>query len=342
MRKFSSRRYLAAALKRIRNKQNRTADSADGNRKKTADDPAVADGIATLKAHDASILQRGVTNDEQDKSEHTLNERRMTDATVGLHRATISLRNFTVALVVIAIISAVVSALQWWEIHSGSSDTHALAEAAQKQADTAARQIIVMQGQWDVMRVERRAWITNEGLKGHGDFVFGGLDGFEPVIPISINIAVTGESPAQDVIGRSLIIPTRTGIDLIKIQRNYCNKVAKIKITKLEPFFNGGYVFQRTIGPGHQQDITVIVEGDGNEFAKIYSLNSKFGSGGYIDPVAIGCVIYRIADGSTHWTGFIYDITGKDRGRLELSPFEVLRAADIDVSQNAVGDGEAN
>jgi hypothetical protein len=37
----------------------------------------------------------------------------------------------------IAVVSAIVTAGQWWEIHSGSVDTHALAEAAKRQANIA-------------------------------------------------------------------------------------------------------------------------------------------------------------------------------------------------------------
>ncbi len=55
-------------------------------------------------------------------------ERRLTEATERLERA-------TVWLVIVAVISACIGVLQWREIVSGGADTHALAEAAGKQAE---------------------------------------------------------------------------------------------------------------------------------------------------------------------------------------------------------------
>jgi hypothetical protein len=84
-------------------------------------------------------------NDDHQNSQETASERSIAKSTRNITR-------LTGVLAVIAFVSAIVSGFQWWEIHSGSADTKALADAAKAQAAATVGQLGVMQSQLGEMK----------------------------------------------------------------------------------------------------------------------------------------------------------------------------------------------
>ena len=96
------------------------------------------------------------TNGEAQQGKDTPSERSVADSTR-------KIANLTAALVFVGIIAAGVSAAQWWEIHSGSDDTHKLAQAAVDQAAAASSNAKKAQNAYTS---GQRAWVgtTNASL----------------------------------------------------------------------------------------------------------------------------------------------------------------------------------
>jgi hypothetical protein len=102
-----------------------------------------------------STPQRTEPEAKENQSEESRYEKRLASATEGLETATRGLRDFTLALVLVAVVSAAISYKQWEEIHSGGKDTHDLASAAKDQAAATKSSAAAT----EVEATSNRAWI---------------------------------------------------------------------------------------------------------------------------------------------------------------------------------------
>jgi len=127
-----------------------------------------------------------------------------------------SMRRLTIVQVIVAILTGAVIALQWYEMHTGSVDTHALAEAAKAQAEAAkataesskaqsentARQLIISEEQAKAaqgsvqatqrqMRQDQRAWLNPQA-------VFSAIGESKPIGAV-VQVINNGRTPARRI-----------------------------------------------------------------------------------------------------------------------------------------------
>lgn len=112
----------------------------------------------------SKIAARNNSKNGEAESEHRANERT-------LAQSTNTIKTFTGVLAAIGFASAVVSGLQWWEIHSGGVDTHDLAQSA---VEGQRARIVIVRSEVTTLKPEQQAFgsfhyanIGKESSAGH-------------------------------------------------------------------------------------------------------------------------------------------------------------------------------
>lgn len=142
-------RRLERQLRGVRNQIAAQENEATAEQKQSRHAPSFENRIVSTPANGAGSSEAPQADKPKGEAGHTASE-------TALVKATQRLRDFTLALVLVSLVSAVISYLQWQEIHDQSSDTHALAEAAVTQAKAAADSAKIAR---DSLIANSRAWV---------------------------------------------------------------------------------------------------------------------------------------------------------------------------------------
>lgn len=158
--------------------------------------------------------------------------------------------------------------------------TYFLASDSSRQATISGNQLNVMQGQLDEMKTERRPWVYPDKVVVSGDTFF---DSNRLMIPITVTVKNTGQTPAIDVIPITKMYEQG--------QRNFVNPFDCISlIGQGIPLFPGQsfeYKTYATFAPAHF---------DKDDTRGIW-------------PSIAGCVRYRPPDSTDfHSTGFAFQV----------------------------------
>jgi len=127
---------------------------------------------------------------------------------------------WTRGMVVVTLATGIFIALQWWEIRTGSVDTHALAVAAKSQSENTAAQLPIFQTQVNTlqdavqqMRQNERPWLSVDlNLPTAGDGKTGILSFTEDVpLIMPVKLTVTGHTAARAVVGKLFVEVVKNG-----------------------------------------------------------------------------------------------------------------------------------
>ena len=284
----------ASLLPLIRGHQHLDADHSKSERQRR---PSRYKRPAHFKAASRQMIARmkraRKTAQERDRPDHSSNEKSVAQSTRTIAR-------FTIALAIVGCLTAWIAFRQWQEMQSGGADTHALAKAAEAQAEATKTQLVVMKGQLDAMREDQRPWIRlDASLASDLTYDFSG----DARILISYSVENTGHSPAIDV-----YVDEDTAVILgvpIAAQKAVSER------QKRRGFAFSG-VMGITLFPGQKH---IIYKNIPIALSSIKAYQAKMESDfrhpmdtTYI-PFIVGCVDYKFAfSDDHHQTGFIFDI----------------------------------
>uniref|UniRef100_UPI0026175A68 hypothetical protein n=1 Tax=Rhodoblastus sp. TaxID=1962975 RepID=UPI0026175A68 len=229
---------------------------------------------------------------------------------------------FTAYLAVFTFALVLISGWQWWEIHSGSADTRALAIAAGKQADAMTVQNAIIKDELRYIEERTRgvikvnvvpiSWKWDEGRK---KFTL-------TYVPELKNV---GNDIAKDIKVEGRIIPneTKSRVEDDEI----CHMLAD-RYKKEEPGYLGFVLYPGESYPGNGQPIghwsTDFIE---SEIAR--SKSKIIGNpGNTFFATLIGCATYRSGiSEEIKETGFIYEIVGSHPP--DPIPYALREGADL-------------
>jgi hypothetical protein len=274
MRKYSNGRNLRLALKRRQQKQ-----SPDYGEKSSQE--CCNDSLSPLPTVKAIAGEASVSNpqNDQDKGKDSPSDR-------SIAKSTGVIAVLTGVLAIMALISAIITGFQWYELHSGSVDTHALAIAAESQAKAVADQARLTQQQL-------RAWAFVSDLRIF-DSIRYEKTGYAHAT-VEIEVKNTGHLPAFNAFTRAALIDATITDDTPEHQAEllcYDEPGA--------PIFKSG---EMTVFPGEKQFFLIGADLTKAESALLKQNPIE------IWPVIVGCVKYSIVPGGDiHRSGFAYNI----------------------------------
>lgn len=195
---------------------------------------------------------------------------------------------YTLALVIVAIVQAVVAALQWSEIRSGSDDTKAL--------------VLANQNQLRVMQAEQRPWVSA------GIGISSPLE-FKPdagaFIGIQYTIRNTGKSPALNTHFRSKLVALRYSKfiheEIIDSQNALCDPLRN----------TDQYILNITVFPGDAitGSESVGITKEGLSFALAAREFGRFAHKGYISLAVVACIDYQLPfEAGHHQTRYAFEL----------------------------------
>jgi hypothetical protein len=123
----------------------------------------------------------------------------------GFERSTLGLGRYGLA---VTILTGAFIALQWWEMHSGATDTHTLAESAKSTAETARLQVEAsgaqtkaLQDQVDAIKRQMR-----EDQRARLDIQFGTISWVENrSLQVQMTLVNKGKTPATHISGHGFV-----------------------------------------------------------------------------------------------------------------------------------------
>ena len=178
--------------------------------------------------------------------------------------------------------------LQWEAIQESTQVTHSSANAAQKSADVAARQLELSERPWVYADVHLTGPLTfnKEGM----------------VIPLSYELVNSGNSPALKVWADfNLILSTNIQIDPQTERNKLCDLTAKRAENMGQSIFPTKKVVAKTVILATPEDI---------QRAQIYLK-------GFVNPSIIGCIAYQASfkPGNWYFTKEAFDILENRNGQ---------------------------
>lgn len=178
-----------------------------------------------------------------------------------------------------------------------------------------------------------RPWVAIDGVTSVGELFF--FPDLSPTLVFNVRVRVSGQNPAQKVIGLGWLVPQRD-LKLLELQKSRCDQAVNAPIPK--DAVRGG----QTIFAGQTPEVEVFAADTTGAFGERHRMgNTK------ILPSVIGCVAYAESEGNPHWTGFIYDLFAREPKNasgvkaIDLVPGR-LPPDQIVFRPNDLGSGPAN
>jgi len=293
MRGDSFRRRLERQLRGIRNQIAAQENEAAAQHEQDRHSPPFVNRIVSTPANGAGSSEAPQADKPKGEAGHTASE-------TALVRATQRLRDFTLALVLVSLISAVISYLQWQEIHDGSADTHVLAQAAENQAKAVTANAKTAQ---DALVNSQRSWVGTTDAS-----VIVGNPG--SIISGNILYVNSGREPARVEMMHGEFVYSADNWDngnaVADISRNEaaCRQKSTISVNRYAWPTTGFNAYSLRFGTGKIPQFGVAV------------WNDDIAAGRSIVTVQ-GCITYETVK-TLHHTTFCYYFKAKDTEPIHL------------------------
>jgi len=234
------RRRLATALKR---RQQQQRSDRDENRRPDCREQKL--GFPQEISSATGQSSKEDSDNDQNATKERTSDRSIEDSTW-------KIAILTGVLAVIAFVSAIVSGFQWWEIHSGSTDTHSLAIAAKTQAEIA--------------QLDQRAWLGIQSITPTPS-----TPAIGKTFEAKIELKNTGKTPALHIeitcLGQAIIIGNEIDFSYEKYEKVkngiiFPNAIADINISPVSDMSGHPIpVSQEILTAIQQNQLTLVVHG---------------------------------------------------------------------------------